>query len=45
MGDNHFAMVSDWMANGNIMEFLEAHGDVNRFELVSFGCPVGLAHH
>ena len=45
MGDNHFAMVSEWMANGNIKEFLKVHRDVNRFELVCFSFAVGLAHH
>jgi len=34
MGDRHFAMVSEWMTNGNINEFVKAHRDVNRFELV-----------
>ena len=36
MSDNQFAMVSEWMVNGNINEFIKAHGDVNRFELVGF---------
>jgi len=36
MTDNHFAMVSEWMANGNITEFVEAHPDGDRLELV--GC-------
>jgi len=35
MTENKFAMVSGWMANGNITEFVKAHQDVNRFELVS----------
>ena len=34
MGDNRFAMVSEWMTNGNINEFVKAHWDVNRFDLV-----------
>lgn len=34
MGDFHFAMVSEWMTNGNINEFIEENQDVNRFELV-----------
>jgi serine/threonine protein kinase len=38
MSGKVFAMVSEWMANGNINEFVKAHGDVNRFELVGF-CP------
>ena len=36
MGNNHFAMVSEWMANGNINEFVDAHRGANRFELVGF---------
>ena len=36
MGNNHFAMASEWMANGNVNEFVKAHRDVNRFELVRF---------
>ena len=31
---DQFAMVSEWMTNGNINEFTKAHGEVNRFELV-----------
>ena len=34
MDDFHFAMVSEWMMNGNINEFIEANGEANRFELV-----------
>ena len=40
MTENRLAMVSEWMANGNINQFVSAHQDVNRFELVSF--PFGL---
>jgi hypothetical protein len=36
MSDTQFAMVSKWMPNGNINEFVKAHCDANRFELVSF---------
>ena len=36
MGEGLFAMVSDWMINGNINEFIKAHRDTNRFELVGF---------
>jgi hypothetical protein len=36
MSETRFAMVSKWMPNGNINEFVEAHCDANRFELVSF---------
>jgi len=34
MTDTQFAMVSDWMVNGNINDFVEEHPDVNRLELV-----------
>jgi len=34
MGKNLLAMVSEWMVNGNITEFIKAHRDANRFELV-----------
>ena len=36
MGNCHFAMASEWMINGNINEYIKAHQDVNRFELVGF---------
>ena len=35
MTKNEFAMVSEWMENGNINQFVTAHQGVNRFELVS----------
>ena len=31
---NYFAMVSEWMENGDITEFAKAHSDVNPFGLV-----------
>ena len=34
MEDRRFAMVSEWMVNGNIKEFIEVHEDANRWELV-----------
>ena len=34
MSENQFAMVSEWMVNGNINEFIKAHRDVNCFKLV-----------
>ena len=37
MGGYQFVMVSEWMANGNINEFVKVQSDVNRFELVGFG--------
>jgi len=36
MENHHFAMASEWMINGNINEFVKAHRDANRFELVGF---------
>ena len=35
MTETQFGMVSKWMANGNINQFVTAHKEVNRFELVS----------
>jgi serine/threonine protein kinase len=37
MDGDGFAMVSEWMTNGNIKEFVKAHWEVNRFELVGPG--------
>jgi len=34
MTGTRFAMVSEWMTNGNINQFVKAHQEVNRFELV-----------
>jgi hypothetical protein len=36
MSETQFAMVSDWMPNGNINEFVKRYSGANRFELVSF---------
>ena len=36
MTETDFAMVSEWMPNGNINQFVKEHPDANRFELVSF---------
>ena len=36
MVDKHFGMVSEWMVNGSINQFIMVHKDVNRFELVGF---------
>ena len=35
MSENRFAMVSEWMTNGRIVEFVAEHPDVDRLELVS----------
>ena len=34
MSSSRFTMVSEWMHNGNINEFVKTHRDANRFELV-----------
>ena len=39
---NRFAIVSEWMRNGNINEFVKEHSKVNRLELVCF-CPRSLS--
>ena len=31
---NQFAMISEWMTNGNINEFIKGHWEANPFELV-----------
>ena len=42
MSETHFAMISDWMVNGNINDFVKAHPDANRFALVCFSLRVSL---
>jgi hypothetical protein len=39
-----FAIVSEWMLNGNINQFIEGCQDANRFELVGF-CPIPCNPH
>ena len=36
MSEDQFAMVSDWMENGNINEFVEENPDADRLGLVGF---------
>ena len=36
MSETQFAMISDWMVSGNLGEFVKAHPDANRLELVGF---------
>ena len=36
MTGTQFVMVSEWMANGNINEFVEVHPDTDRLGLVGF---------
>jgi hypothetical protein len=38
MSETQFAMVSEWMPNGNIRDFVKSHRDANRFDLVSLPC-------
>jgi len=45
MGKKVFAMVSEWMINGNINEFVEAHTDANRFELVGLTPTIDPTRH
>ena len=39
----HFAMVSEWMANGNVNEFVKENPDANRLKLV--GSLFHIPHH
>ena len=34
MSKGRFAMISEWMTNGNINDFIKAHPDVDRLALV-----------
>ena len=36
MMEKQLTMVSEWMVNGTVNEFIKAHRDANRFELVWF---------
>ena len=40
MSEALFAMVSDWMMNGNINDFVKAHPGANRLELVGVSLEV-----
>ena len=41
MVENQLTMISEWMVNGNINEFIRANRDANRFGLVRFIPSVG----
>ena len=43
MSETQFAVVTDWMANGNINDFVKVHPDANRLELVGFSFEVMLS--
>ena len=45
MTEAQFAMVSEWMANGSISEFVKTNPDVDRLELVCFPPKVMLSPH
>jgi len=36
MSENRFTMISDWMKNGNICEFVKTHPDADRLGLVGY---------
>jgi hypothetical protein len=42
MSEDQFAMVSDWMANGNINEFVEENPDADRPGLVGISFEISL---
>ena len=43
MAGTQFAMVSEWMVNGSINEFVKAHPGVDRLGLVSFPFDASLS--
>jgi hypothetical protein len=42
MAKDQFAMISEWMVNGNINDFVKTHLDANRLELVGFLFEISL---
>jgi hypothetical protein len=42
MSETRFTMVSDWMVNGNLSNFVKAHPGVNQLELVGFSFRISL---
>ena len=42
---NQFVMVSEWMINGRITQFVKTHRDVNCFMLVGFCSTVDRTYH
>jgi hypothetical protein len=42
MSEGHFAMISDWMVNGNISDFAKAHPGANLLNLVSVSFETSL---
>ena len=45
MSESQFAMISDWMVNGNINDFVKAHPGSDPLELVDFQSPSSLQVH
>ena len=43
MSEDQFAMVSGWMANGNINEFVKANPEKNRLNLVRIPFEISLS--
>jgi hypothetical protein len=43
MSKTHFAMVSEWMNNGTLNEFVEANPDINRLKLVRVSLEILLS--
>jgi len=44
VSENQFAMISDWMTNGNVNETVKAYPDANKLELVSCSFRVPCLH-
>ena len=42
MTETQFAMISEWMVNGNVNDFVKARPDVDRFGLVGFPLQLSL---
>ena len=43
MSGAQFAMISDWMVNGNISDFVKAHPDADRLGLVGTSFEISLS--
>jgi hypothetical protein len=43
MSEAQFAMVSEWMVNGNINEFVKANPDIDRLKLVRISLEIPLS--
>ena len=42
MSEGQLAMISEWMANGSINEFVKANPDANRLKLVGLSLEISL---